>query len=120
MKISGKLLTGLILGAGAMFLLDPDRGTRRRALARDRGIRASRKLSEGLGSTARDLRNRTSGAAAELKARFGGDTGGTRSSRSGFARHSAGWYRIPIRSWWRCMTAWRPSAGRSSRAGWIR
>jgi hypothetical protein len=29
------LFTGLALGAGTMFLLDPDRGVRRRALVRD-------------------------------------------------------------------------------------
>jgi hypothetical protein len=59
-----------------MYLLDPDRGSRRRALARDKGARISRKLGGGLATTARDLRNRSAGAAAELKARFRPDLAG--------------------------------------------
>lgn len=70
MRDRGKLIGSLLLGAGAMYLLDPDRGNWRRALARDKGIRMSRKLGEGFAVTARDLRNRSTGAAAELKARF--------------------------------------------------
>lgn len=69
-KDQGKLIVGFLLGAGAMFLLDPDRGSRRRALLRDQGTRTSRRLGEGLEGAARDLRNRSSGAAAELKARW--------------------------------------------------
>jgi gas vesicle protein len=34
------LLTGLILGAAAMFVLDPQNGSRRRSLARDQAIKA--------------------------------------------------------------------------------
>jgi hypothetical protein len=34
------LLTGLALGAGAMFVFDPQNGRRRRSLARDRAIKA--------------------------------------------------------------------------------
>jgi osmotically-inducible protein OsmY len=70
MKGSGTLLSGVLLGAGAMYVLDPDRGTRRRSLIRDKGIRASRKLSEGVGATARDLRNRSTGTAAALASRM--------------------------------------------------
>src|SRR3954469_9702087 len=44
MQGQGKLLTGVIVGAGAMYLLDPDRGSRRRSLLRDRGIHVGRKL----------------------------------------------------------------------------
>jgi uncharacterized membrane protein len=65
-----KLIAGVVVGAGAMYLLDPDRGARRRALLRDRGVRASHKLGDGLAATARDARNRTAGAAAELRSRF--------------------------------------------------
>jgi uncharacterized membrane protein len=70
MKGQGQLLTGMALGAGAMYLLDPDRGTRRRALLRDKGVHAGHKLGDGLAATARDARNRTRGAAAELRLRF--------------------------------------------------
>jgi hypothetical protein len=69
MKGPGNLFSGMLLGAGVMYLLDPDRGTRRRALLRHKSIHASRKLSEGLGATVRDVRNRSKGAAAEVEAR---------------------------------------------------
>jgi uncharacterized membrane protein len=46
MKRQGKLIAGVVVGAGAMYLLDPDRGARRRSLLRDR-----------LATTARNLRN---------------------------------------------------------------
>lgn len=70
MKDQGRLLTGILLGAGAMYLLDPDRGARRRSLLRDRGVHAGHKLGDGLAATARDARNRTFGTAAELRSRF--------------------------------------------------
>jgi hypothetical protein len=76
MKGSGKLLSGVLLGASAMYLLDPDRGARRRSVIRDKGIRASRKLSEGAGATARDVRNRSSGTAAAVAARLKRDQAG--------------------------------------------
>jgi hypothetical protein len=52
---------GLGLGTGLMYLLDPDRGRRRRALLRDKGAWAIRKTGECVEVTARDLRNRTQG-----------------------------------------------------------
>lgn len=70
MKDQGKLITGVVVGAGAMYLLDPDRGARRRSLLRDRGVHAGHKLGDGLAATARDARNRTRGVAAELRSRF--------------------------------------------------
>jgi hypothetical protein len=76
MRGSGKLLSGVLLGAGAMYVLDPDRGARRRSLIRDQGSRASRKLGQGVGATARDVRNRSAGAAAELTARLKRDQAG--------------------------------------------
>jgi uncharacterized membrane protein len=48
MQGQGKLLTGAILGAGAMYLLDPDRGASRRSFLRDRGIQLGHQL-EGNG-----------------------------------------------------------------------
>jgi hypothetical protein len=76
MRGSGKLLSGVLLGAGAMYVLDPDRGAGRRSLIRDQGFRASRKLGQGVGATARDVRNRSAGAAAELTARLKRDQAG--------------------------------------------
>ncbi|HEU5304532.1 MAG TPA: SRPBCC family protein [Gemmatimonadales bacterium] len=70
MQRQGKLVRGIILGAGAMYLLDPDRGPRRRSLLRDQIVRAGNKLGDGLSATARDTRNRTVGAAASFRSRF--------------------------------------------------
>ena len=70
MERQGKLIGGIILGAGAMYLLDPDRGPRRRSLVRDQIVHAGNKLGDGLSATARDTRNRAVGAAAELRSRF--------------------------------------------------
>lgn len=70
MRDKGKFIGTLLIGAGIMYLLDPDRGRRRRALVRDKSIHVSHKLSAGVAAAARDLRNRSTGAAAELKARF--------------------------------------------------
>jgi osmotically-inducible protein OsmY len=69
MKGQGKFITGLLMGLGLAYLLDPDRGARRRALARDKAAHAGRKLAEGIDATTRDLRNRVRGTAAELRAR---------------------------------------------------
>jgi uncharacterized membrane protein len=76
MKGQGRLISGMLLGAGAMYLLDPDKGTRRRSLLRDRGVHTGHKLGDGLAATARDARNRTRGAAAELRSRFTKDPAG--------------------------------------------
>jgi uncharacterized membrane protein len=53
-----------------MYLLDPDRGARRRGLVRDRAARARHKLGGGLDATARDLGNRARGTVAEVRSRF--------------------------------------------------
>ncbi|MGH7519229.1 MAG: SRPBCC family protein [Gemmatimonadales bacterium] len=74
MKAPRTLVAGLLLGAGLMYLLDPDRGTRRRHIVRDRLGRARRRVGEELGAAARDVKNRSSGAVAGLRFRFGGDT----------------------------------------------
>jgi hypothetical protein len=62
--------TGLGLGTAAMFLLDPDRGRRRRALVRDKFALATRKTGECMEVTARDVRNRTRGTIAAIQSRF--------------------------------------------------
>ncbi len=73
MQGQGKLLTGVIVGAGAMYLLDPDRGARRRSLLRERGIDVGHKLgANGLPSlegVERDVNPKLRGA---------GPTGGQR------------------------------------------
>ena len=62
--------TGIGLGTGLMFLLDPTQGKRRRALLRDKCYLAARKTGEGVEVTARDLRNRTHGLVSEVQSRF--------------------------------------------------
>jgi uncharacterized membrane protein len=74
MRDQGKLISGLVAGAGIMYLLDPDRGGRRRALVRDQAARATHKLGDGLDATARDLGNRAKGTAAGLRSRLRRET----------------------------------------------
>src|SRR5581483_1711568 len=68
MRSTGTFVNGFLLGAGLVYLFDPDRGARRRALVRDRIGRTGRKAGEALETTARDLRNRSVGAVAEIRA----------------------------------------------------
>jgi BON domain-containing protein len=61
---------GLGLGTGLMFLLDPDRGKRRRAMLRDKCAWSARKTGEAAQVTARDIRNRAQGIASTVRSRF--------------------------------------------------
>jgi hypothetical protein len=70
---SRDLLAGAGIGAALTFMLDPDRGRRRRALVRDQMMRATRLTREGLDATARDISNRTRGIAAATGSRFSDD-----------------------------------------------
>ena len=58
-------------GAAMMFLLDPARGSRRRALVKDKMALATRKTRDAAGATARDVGNRWRGASSFLESRFG-------------------------------------------------
>jgi hypothetical protein len=73
MNGSLRALGALGIGAGAMFLLDPDRGRRRRAVLRDRTSRVARKTGEAIGITARDLSNRSRGILHELRSLSGSE-----------------------------------------------
>lgn len=64
------LLYGIGIGAALMYILDPDRGARRRALLRDKCARASNRTQEYAGKMARDLSNRAQGLVAETKHLF--------------------------------------------------
>jgi hypothetical protein len=66
-------LVGAGLGAGLMFLLDPARGSRRRALIRDKMIFAARKTRDAAGATRRDLGNRLYGLNARARSAFAAD-----------------------------------------------
>lgn len=69
MKNEGTL-TGLLLGAGLMYYLDPDRGRRRRALVRDRAVHYGHAADDAVETAARDMRNRARGMAAEARSRL--------------------------------------------------
>ena len=64
------LLYGIGIGAGLMYILDPDRGARRRALIRDKIVSASNSTQCYLGKMSRDLGNRAQGLVAETKNMF--------------------------------------------------
>lgn len=64
------LLGGIGLGAALMYMLDPDRGSRRRALVKDKITSAANKTPDALGATSRDLTNRARGLVASVKSIF--------------------------------------------------
>ncbi len=78
--VSGNALAPLLLGAAVglvvMYLFDPGRGNRRRALLRDRLEHARHAGSDSLGHRGRDLRNRASGAVAGLRSHVQHDEAG--------------------------------------------
>ena len=61
------LLTGLGLGIGLMYFLDPERGRRRRALVRDKLAHTSRVSTNALGSAGVDLAHRATGLVARAR-----------------------------------------------------
>jgi osmotically-inducible protein OsmY len=61
------LIAGVGIGLALMYVLDPDRGARRRSLARDRATRAMRTAGRTVRERASDVRNRVVGTAAELR-----------------------------------------------------
>ena len=58
------------LGAGLMFLLDPDLGARRRAILRDKMIRFGRIAAGAADKTLRDVKNRLYGRVQSTRSRF--------------------------------------------------
>ena len=68
-----KVATAFAAGAAAMYLLDPQTGGRRRALARDRGVGATRDLQDSVRRTGRDAANRLRGRVAETKSHMAGE-----------------------------------------------
>jgi BON domain len=64
------VLVGAGIGAAVIFMMDPAGGGRRRALVRDKIVRASRLTRDGLDATARDMGNRARGIAAATRSRL--------------------------------------------------
>ena len=60
------LVTGLVVGAGFMYLFDIRQGNRRRAVARDKTVKFFSRSSSAAGKTYRHLRNRLEGVVANL------------------------------------------------------
>src|SRR5690349_17896188 len=73
------LLFGAALGGAAMYLFDPDKGRRRRALIRDQAVKTRTDLQDFVDKGTRDLKQRGSAATGRLRSR----------ARSFFARSKA-------------------------------
>jgi hypothetical protein len=67
------LLAGICIGAGAMALLDPGRGGRRRAWIRNKMAHGERLAARVADKKFRHMRNEAYGAFAERRARMAGD-----------------------------------------------
>jgi uncharacterized membrane protein len=65
-----RVLGGMGVGAGLMYLFDPDRGRRRRSLVHDKVVSYAHRSADALGKTSRDLANRTGGVVASARSRF--------------------------------------------------
>ena len=64
------ILTGLAIGAGAMYIFDPEEGSRRRAQAGQKAIRGGHVAGRWIGRKTIDLANRAWGVGAELSSKF--------------------------------------------------
>jgi uncharacterized membrane protein len=67
MKKGLAMIVGAGVGAGLMYLYDPQMGRRRRALTRDQFIRLSHRIDDAVDVTSRDLTNRAVGLWAEMR-----------------------------------------------------
>lgn len=65
-----KVLGGLGLGAGLMYMLDPQGGGRRRALVVDKFLGAGHKIGDAADTTARDFGNKMRGIFSEVGSFF--------------------------------------------------
>lgn len=63
------LFVGAGLGAALMFMLDPARGARRRALVRDKTVKVLRQGGRAIHNRGEDIGHRLTGAAHEWKAK---------------------------------------------------
>src|SRR5438552_517407 len=61
------LIAGAAVGSGLMYLLDPEKGTRRRALSRDKVVSAAMQSTRAGRGAAVDLSNRTRGWIHEIR-----------------------------------------------------
>jgi hypothetical protein len=68
----GSFVVAVALGAAAMYLLDPDKGRRRRAIARDKARSLAMHAGEFAGRGARDFAHRLDGVRARVVRRRNG------------------------------------------------
>jgi hypothetical protein len=61
------IVTAVGVGAGLMYLLDPDRGNRRRALIRDKMVKLNRQTQEAVSGRVKDMGNRAKGMLHEAR-----------------------------------------------------
>ena len=64
------LITTVGVGAGLMYFLDPQHGTRRRAMVRDRANRFVNNIDDSVDRAVEDARNRARGVLSEMTARL--------------------------------------------------
>jgi hypothetical protein len=64
------LLAGAGIGAAVAFMLDPARGSRRRAVIRDTVVSTVRKTRHGISNAAVDVAHRAQGLVAEVRGRL--------------------------------------------------
>lgn len=69
-KVTG-MIFGAGLGAGLMYMFDPERGNRRRALVRDQANSMVHKTRDALDATKQDMGNRVQGLRSEVSYRLG-------------------------------------------------
>lgn len=84
MKRVVALLAGLGTGAVLMYLLDPDRGNRRRSLIRDKVVKLNRQTQHAVSGKVKDMSNRAKGLLHEAKSAFDKSKGETTQAPSTF------------------------------------
>jgi hypothetical protein len=67
MNAALQMLVAVGLGAGLMYVLDPEGGRRRRARARDQVRSLATRTGDAVDVTSRDMRNRAQGVVAEIR-----------------------------------------------------
>ena len=70
LRINRTMLTGLGVGVGLMYFLDPERGRRRRALIRDKVAHVAHAGNDAVGAFGRDISHRLAGVGARARGAF--------------------------------------------------
>lgn len=72
------IVTGVGLGVGLMYILDPTAGRRRRAVMRDKAFSFWRRGASALDKASRDITNRTKGVMSEMGSKTAGEVDDSR------------------------------------------